>query len=90
MWQKARILSVRTFHDVVGRECWVRPPKDLQYRYYNGDVYQGRGYPTNISNIPGYFGLAPMVLPIATAELLPEFADDVPLVDFETWRKEQI
>ena len=76
MWQRARILGTRKSPEVVGRLVWVQmgPPsigRDTEARAMR------IGYRTNL--IDGFFFCA---FEAHNIELLPEFADNIPVEDW--------
>jgi hypothetical protein len=82
-WQRARI----TNSDNVGREFWVEagPPVNKTCKSWRDsdsiDAYTGT-YPVFITNIV-YDEVRRAVINAKDAELLPDFAEDVPLIPWE-------
>lgn len=82
MWQKARALTGQFRGYLVWSEVgslhsgYLEPPNGL--KQWCEAILR--------SNVTGPIG--PLGIDCSKVELLPEFADDVPLIDFDTWRQQ--
>ena len=88
MWQKARILKNSNYPDVVGRTIWVkvgRPITTAAVNFATGEITESQPYAEiAIKPLRGPWA----GLPADHLELLPEFADDVPLIPWEQFLEE--
>lgn len=87
MWQRARILAhPRLIAGVEGREVWVRaePPRVERIRVRDGSTGRGACYRVALTDTHGVLA----AIEPDMVELLPEFRDAVPLIDFATWLRE--
>lgn len=86
MWQKARILAQNGYEAITGKTIWVlAPPTPCRNRYCCKDrddhrVIEAnwRGWTANQTKIH-----------MCKIELLPEFADDVPIIPYEEFTRSQ-
>jgi hypothetical protein len=92
-WQRARILVLEAFPECVGRELWVRsgPPHEVNtFQISTNQVILGvKRFSTNLLH-SGENGID--ILPLQAdpekIELLPDFAEDVPLIPWEQFLAE--
>ena len=89
-WQRARLLDWAA--QGVHRVAWVRATiptygltRKTDYRGIPADQFETVDY--YLTNIVDGLG-KPHALPVAKAELLPEFADDVSCISVKQWLKE--
>lgn len=89
MWQKARIIKVFAQERALGRYAWVfvKPPRRLTALIIGTDrVHSQLGYDTNVDHVPPLNGS--MQLAANQVELLPEFAEDVPMITWEEFLRD--
>ena len=88
MWQKARVIKGgKTMGFLVGREVWVEaePPQERHCAVMNSyEEVDALTVKTNLDK-DGY----PVALRQGAMELLPEFADAVPIVSWQEWLEEE-
>jgi hypothetical protein len=89
MWQKARILANNSFPEVIGREIWTlcEPPHMTAAISAKDGTYRPERLSMKIAIKPIDPHAPYCVLPMAKLELLPEFAEDVPLISWDDFLK---
>jgi hypothetical protein len=88
MWQKARIIDVDDnpeFLHLLGREVWTKCgiSRDYLFQTYDGVLTSGDGHEINVLFEEGRDTLVSE--PSRCLELLPEFAEDVPLISWQSF-----
>ena len=84
MWQKARIVLTHKHPECLGREIWVvaeSPRVQYCHDIETGDVQQADGFTSNIEDE------LQCIVRREVVELIPEFADDVPLISWQSFLK---
>lgn len=88
-WQKARILPTCSYKPEIynGKEIWVKgkPEDRSEYMHYFTNTRPGMAYKTQFISPRTN---SQMYLDVEAVELLPEFAEDVPIINFNDWRRE--
>ena len=95
-WQRARIVHVpRGYESRLGYELWVKagPPVVVRRTNEKGRYETAPAYDTNILAPREGFQNPLVAVGVEDVELIArsaeDFADDVPLISFEDWLKEQ-
>jgi hypothetical protein len=86
MWQKARIINHRCLREIIGLEMWVKGPPQLckGVDHYTGTKTEIVGYEIAIIPTPPRLYSS---MDKDDLELLPEFAEDVPLISWDDFLK---
>jgi hypothetical protein len=86
MWQKARIVRHRCLSEIIGREVWVKdlPTLCSGIDHYTGEETHTIGYEVAILPTPPRSASS---MRKEDLELIPEFAEDVPLISWEDFLK---
>jgi hypothetical protein len=82
-WQKARIMNSDYYPHAIGQTVWVydRPEVIDCFHVATKEDFTGSVLLCSFLDEQG----DRMVIPPECVELLPEFADDIPLVPFAVW-----
>jgi hypothetical protein len=89
MWQKARYVKSFEYPEKIGLTVWVQveaPFRGSGYSLRDHIRMDGPAYRTN--HINPYLPSLTTLVPADNVELLPEFAEDVPLISWDEFLQE--